>query len=135
RSRLRALTATMDTRGWAIKNANINISLPTDGIAASDRLVAPMAAPSATVDDTDIRASDDILDEQNNADARRLQSMIDQKTKARREQLIANLKSGIAAAGRPAANNYWFLNQPSTAAKIPSNMVTFNTQVVTPGSA
>lgn len=132
-SRLRALAATVDTRGWAVKNSNLNIGLPAASIAASDRLVAPIATPSTTIEDTDISASDDILDEQNNADAKRLQNMIDQKTKARREQLVANL-NGNTPAGKSAANNYWFLDQPSAGVKIPNNMVTFNTQVVTPGS-
>ena len=134
RSRLRALAATVDTRGWAVKNANINIGLPANSIAVSDRLVAPIAAPAKVIDDTDIRASDDMLDEQNNADAQRLQSMIDQKTKARRDQLIANLNSDAPANDKTPPTNYWFLNQPSAAAKLPSNMVTFNTQVITPGS-
>jgi hypothetical protein len=91
-----------------------------------------MAVPSKLVDDTDIQASDDILDEQNNANAQRLQNMIDQKAKARRDQLIANLNSTTPE--KPTPNNYWFLNQPSAAAKIPNDMVTFNTQVITPGS-
>jgi hypothetical protein len=135
RSRLRALATTVDTRGWAIKNTNLTIPIQGSGLPASDRLVQPLAAsPAKSIDVSDIQASDDILDENNNADAQRLQSMIDQKTKAHREELMASLKNDAPTDSKPAANNYWFLNQPAAAAKIPNDMVTFSTQVVTPGS-
>lgn len=133
RSRLRALATTIDTRGWAVKNANLNLA--TQGtVVASDRLIAP-TRPVPTALEADVRASDDILDEKNNANAQRLQSMIDQKAKAHRSELVANLNKETPKTPKaPAANDYWFLNQPTTAAKIPNNMVTFSTQVVTPGS-
>lgn len=139
RSRLRALATAVDTRGWAIKSANLTINLDPNQVTTSDRLVAPIAtAPSKLIEDTDIRASDDILDEQNNANAKRLQEMIDQKARARRDQLIANLNSDTPPADKPAAptaTNFWFLDQPTKTVKIPSNMVTFGTQIVAPGSA
>lgn len=161
RSRLHALADTIDSRGWAIKNANLNAySQPGLMIAEpdSDRLINPAALPRP-ISEVDIRADDDILDEKNNARAQAVDSMIEASAKAHREQIIENLKNnpkaeppsaaapggaasrtGQAANGAtPAnpqykANNYWFLNQPSRATDIPANMVTFNTQVVTPGA-
>lgn len=135
RSRLRALATAVDSRGWAIKNANLTINPDPSQVPTSDRLVAPIAAPQAKlIDDSDIRASDDILDEQNNASAKRLQNMIEQKTKAHRDQLIATLNNPTSPAENTVANNYWFLDQPAKTVNIPSNMVTFGTQIVTPGA-
>ncbi len=135
-SRLRALASTIDTRGWAVKNANLTVSaLPQP--AGSDRLIAPSTTLPKPVEEADVRASDDMLDVANNASAQRLQSMIDQKSKAHRDELMASLQNETPAQSqaRPAAkNDYWFLNQPAPSAPIPSNMVTFNTQVVAPGA-
>ena len=135
RSRLQALASTIDTRGWAVKNAGLVGATQTDLMANSDRLVGPALLPKP-VDDTDIRASDDIMDEQNNAGAQRLQSMIDQSAKDHRNKILENLNNNTPTdpkAAKPA--DYWFLNQPAQPANIPNNMVTFNTQVVTPGSS
>lgn len=134
RSRLRALADTIDTRGWAIKNAGY--SLAQDAPTDSDRLVSPMLV-SQPVDDNAIPASEDIMDEKNNANAQRLDSMIAQSSKARRDKIVESLnQSAPKAASKPAkpAADYWFLNQPTAASKVPSNMVTFGSQVVTPGT-
>ncbi len=133
RSRLRALATTIDTRGWAVKSASPGV-FQSDPMANSDRLVGPTLLPKP-VDDADVRASDDMMDEQNNASAQRLQSMIDQSAKDHRSKIMENLNNDAPApaAGKPA--DYWFLNQPAQPANIPNNMVTFNTQVVTPGAA
>lgn len=130
RSRLRALADTIDTRGWAVKNAGYNLA----GMAQdSDRLVTPVA-PVKT-DTSGVTDSDDMLDENNNAGAKRMQDLISKSSKERRDKIVENLnkKEPPKKAGKP-ANDYWFLNQPSAAAKVPSDMVTFNTQVVTPGA-
>ncbi len=130
RSRLRALADTIDTRGWAVKNSGYSFS----GIAPdSDRLVTPTAP--VKVDDSGVTDSDDMLDERNNAGAKRVQDLISKSSKDRRDKIVENLnkKEPPKKAGKP-ANDYWFLNQPSAGAKVPNNMVTFNTQVVTPGA-
>lgn len=133
RSRLQALANTIDTRGWAVKNAVIDTS-QTNQPDESDRLVGPTLLPKP-VQDSDIRASDDILDEQNNASAQRLQSMIDQSTKEHRSKILENLnKPQTPDQPQKPAADYWFLNQPAQAANIPKNMVTFNTKVVAPGA-
>jgi hypothetical protein len=127
-SRLRALATTIDTRGWAIKNSGFNISAPD-----SDRLVAPTAGPKQ-VDDVSVTAADDMLDEQNNAGAKRLQTMINQSSKDRRDKIVEGLNSKDTPKKPNAPADYWFLHQPAAPTQIPSNMVTFGTQVVTPGA-
>ncbi|HSX34591.1 MAG TPA: PrgI family protein, partial [Candidatus Saccharimonadales bacterium] len=161
RSRLHALADTIDSRGWAIKNANLNLYAQPAlvmGEPTSDRLVSASALPHE-VSDIDVQAADDILDEKNNARAQAVDTMIEASAKAHREQIVQNLKQsaqikpepprpaapqqqqnrqGQGGNGNPGdpnyrSNDYWVLNQPSRAAEIPANMVTFNTQVVTPG--
>jgi hypothetical protein len=143
RSRLRALATTIDTRGWAVKNAGINagqMGAPSD----SDRLVGPSLLPQPMDDSpADIPAAEDMLDEQNNASARRLGDMISQSSKTHHDKLVENLKNNTDSSPAPAAgqgqqanpNSYWFLNQPASPAKIPDNAVTFDTQVVAPGAS
>jgi len=135
RSRLHALADTIDSRGWAIKNSNLNLygqspAAVTD--SSSDRLIGPTSLPQP-VENVDIQAADDMLDENSNAGAQRLQSMISESSKAHRDKLIETMNNPAQAQTPARPNNYWFLNQPAAPANIPNNMVTFNTQVVTPG--
>ncbi|HEY5805856.1 MAG TPA: PrgI family protein [Candidatus Saccharimonadales bacterium] len=135
RSRLQALASTIDTRGWATKSVYINAYSQSANLNDSDRLVTPSLLPKP-VDDVIVQAADDMLDEQNNAGAQRMQSMINQSTKAHRERLMASLQNSATSPAqtqtRPA--NYWFLNQPSPTASIPNDMAVFGSQVVTPGA-
>ncbi|HSX29889.1 MAG TPA: PrgI family protein [Candidatus Saccharimonadales bacterium] len=156
-SRLRALADTIDSRGWAIKNSNINMDAQTPLTMAepvSDRLVAPSTLPQ-TKDDANVSAADDILDEKNNATATRVDGLINAASSAHRKKIVESLKKEDVDGGFPDAmgpggadktgapqgkaagkpNNYWFLNQPNQSAVIPNDQVTFNTQVVTPHMA
>ncbi len=147
-SRLHALAATIDSRGWAIKNANLNlVAQPTLVMnePRSDRLIGPSALPQP-VSNVEITAQDDILDEKNNPDASRVDSMISASAKAHRAKIVEDMNKPEPLAPPPPSApvpvpsnpppqrpaNYWFLNQPAQSTSIPNNMVTFNTQVVTP---
>ncbi|HVI60646.1 MAG TPA: PrgI family protein [Candidatus Saccharimonadales bacterium] len=131
-SRLKTLANTLDTRGWAIKNANLSAYAPGGPLAqaGSDRLLDIGAAP-AEVPTYDVQASDDILDETSNPVARQFSSMISQSSQAHRKQLIDEL-NGIRATeaakqqGQPAS--LWFTGQgaaggqatPPVAAALPA---------------
>lgn len=94
RSRLEALANTIDSRGWAIKNVNVNVfSQPAYAGAggSSDRLI-DLDSAIAQGPAPDVTASDDILDEQNNPTAQNLERMISASSKAHREQLMANMR-------------------------------------------
>lgn len=146
KSRLRALADTIDTRGWAIKNvggAPTAQAVLTMAEPASDRLVGMSSLPQP-VETAEVRATDDMLDVQNNPVARQFDTMIAASAKAHREEVI-NKMNGLdnpvapPAAPKPMqpapANNYWFLNQPQAqTSTVPQNTVTFNTQVVAPGT-
>lgn len=145
KSRLKVLADTIDSRGWAIKNVNVNVYTQGANRLAeqeSDRLISLDALPQ-DVPSVDIQAADDMLDEQNNPLAQQMESQLEAASKAHRERIVEQLHRNVAAPPQPPApaprapaapqNNYWFLNQPNQpAASVPQNAVTFNTQVVAP---
>ena len=136
RSRLEALANTIDSRGWAIKNVNVNVfSQPAFAGAGggSDRLIDLGSVAQQTP--ADVTATDDMLDEQNNPTAQNLERMISASSKAHRDKVVANMKlpdptkvpivndsalhpfpsagskaddSGSTSA--PSKPDYWFLN-------------------------
>ncbi len=147
-SRLRALADTIDSRGWAIKNVNVSMYGQPALIMnnpASDRLINVAQLPQP-VSNIDIKSSDDMLDVQNNPVAQQFDTMIAASAKAHRQQIIDRMQESVAQAPVPPPppaptlqqtpqNNYWFLSEPTQATPtVPTNAVTFNTQVVAPGT-
>jgi hypothetical protein len=155
RSRLSALANTIDSRGWVIKNVNVNLgATPAPAsLYSSDRLVSAPTAPQE-VSSLDIRASDDMLDETANPIAQQFNTMINAAEVAHRQQIIAQLQNPtpvaspvanpaapqipVSTAGSvaapttsPQAQNYWFLQQPSS---LPSSQQPqfIDTQVAAP---
>jgi hypothetical protein len=124
RSRLSALASTLDSRGWAIKNINVNMYNPMvmSGAASSDRLIDMSSLPQQ-VPSYDIMASDDILDENNNPVAQQFEQMINASSQAHRQQLVNQLNdvaSAVKATPTQTAD-YWFLNQPATSQTFSQN--------------
>lgn len=122
RSRLSALADTIDSRGWVVKNVNLNsYDQATYAPAVSDRLVDASALPQE-VSNVDVQAADDILDEAANPIAAHFDSMINASSAAHRQQLMAQMRQPtVAAQPQPAApqapNDYWFMQQqPAVAA-------------------
>lgn len=94
-SRLKTLALTLDTRGWAIKNVNVNASVPETGIitpqADSDRLVGAAGLPHE-MPVVDVDAADDILDEQNNPVAQKFASLMHKADDKRRNGVLSAMK-------------------------------------------
>lgn len=89
--RLERLARTIDSRGWAVKNVNVNLSNTPDYESyASDRLVRPVDRPQ-DVPNYDITAADDILDPQNNPIAKRLGQMMSSSTESYKQSVIDNM--------------------------------------------
>ncbi|MDZ7744468.1 MAG: PrgI family protein [Candidatus Saccharibacteria bacterium] len=131
KSRLRALADTIDSRGWAVKNVNVNLTgQPSAANGASDRLVQATSTPQP-VADIDIGASDDMLDEQYNPRAQSLDKLINASGQAHRQQIVQQMKQAPQQTQEPAAN-YWFMNQPSGQPQPGYN--TGKGTVITPGS-
>lgn len=118
KSRLQALANTLDSRGWAVKNLALDINANPEAnptvSPASDRLVNVSSFPQE-VPDNEIRASDDILDEQNNPIAQQFDQMITASSQANRQRLINQLNS-VQPTPPPAANNQWFMPRAAAAA-------------------
>lgn len=154
RSRLTALASTIDSRGWAIKNVNVNMSTQQQqGGYTSDRLLSASSLPQE-VSSIDVKASDDILDESANPIAQQFDSMINASAAAHRKQIIAQMESptppptmplppnvpSTQPSPTPAAPpstatpppNYWFMQAPPT---VPGQAQFLDAPVVTPGAA
>lgn len=118
RSRLSALANTLDSRGWAIKNVNVNMyNQPTVSPMgmSSDRLI-DVGNIAREVPSYDIQASDDIMDAVNNPIAQQFDQLINASSREHRQQLVDMLRQNSQAAtatssGTPHPENYWFLNQ------------------------
>ena len=125
-SRLSALANTIDSRGWAVKNVNVNLfAQPVMGMADdSDRLVAMSSLPQAVVD-YDVKASDDILDVQSNPIAQQFTQMISASAQAHRQQLIDSMNAPAVAAlakTEPTGSDMWFSATGATGQPLPADM-------------
>lgn len=126
-SRLNALATTLDSRGWAVKNVNLNLGIGASPQLSSDsdRLLQPSNMPQ-DVTTVDITAGDDILDEVNNPRAQQLEQMITTSTNSYRTKLMDQMRQSSPASPAlptpqvaPAAPqlptptaDYWFLQKP-----------------------
>jgi hypothetical protein len=147
KSRLKALADTIDSRGWAVKNASVNLfNQPAYGTtgAQSDRLI-DLSSFAHEVPAVDVHASDDILDEQNNPTAQHLSQMISNSSQAHRQATLQNLKEvgtnktrhqggGKSASKNEPPPDFWFMHQPDPV-KTPAGYATFGgTHTVIPGT-
>jgi hypothetical protein len=145
KSRLSALANTIDSHGWSIKNMNVSTYSQSrsalQNSSGSDRLIDLSGLPQE-VPSTDVQASDDILDEQNNPIAHQFDQMINASTQAHHQQIMTMMQQPTPAASQQATQaqqasvsqavnagsqaDYWFLNQPTGQSKSPQGQVTFN---------
>lgn len=94
KSRLKALADTIDSRGWAVKNAAVNMYTPPSfgqNVQSTDRLVEASAI-AREVPPVDIGAADDIMDEQNNPTAQHLNQMINDSSQAHRQATLETIQ-------------------------------------------
>jgi len=98
KSRLSALANTLDSRGWAVKNVNINMTGYSgyfQSHQATDRLI-DTAEVLREVPVVDVHASDDILDAQSNPTAQKFQDLMTQAETQRRQALQEKLAAAKA---------------------------------------
>lgn len=140
KSRLRALADTIDSRGWAVKNVNVNLfEPPSYQTVPSDRLVGPSSLPQDVIN-ADVTAMDDMLDERNNPAAQQLSQMIQASAQSHRQQVVSRLKNPDSSGGQGNNSsgttspppNYWFLSENQSAAP-PPGYATIDSRVVAPG--
>lgn len=132
-SRLKALANTIDSRGWAVKNVNLNLFDQSHaGLDPnSDRLVDAGSLPQEVVN-YEVHSSDDILDPQNNRTAQNLDRMIHATSEAHRQQLLEQMRQQPATKQADGGADYWFMNQPG--GPIPQGQAVFDgSATVRPG--
>lgn len=117
KSRLHALANTLDSRGWAVKNVNVNLATTLSDYSASDRLVDVSTTPQE-VTNVDIRPDDDILDEQANPVAHTFTTMIDQATNLYHKTLIDRMNQPLPQV--PAAQTTTSATGQSQTAQLPA---------------
>lgn len=142
KSRLHALADTLDSRGWVVKNVNVNAYAQPSLMAgqSSDRLIDISSMPHE-VPNFDVNAADDMMDAQSNPLAQQFDQMIAASSQAHHQQIVQQLAQPQAPPlPQPIQNgqtpaDYWFLNQPTQPPIIPKNSAMFtHDQVVLPGS-
>lgn len=129
KSRLQALAETIDTRGWAVKNANVSGAFANPAFGqnyqSSDRLVEPSAALTYVNPVLDVRPADDVMDAQHNPLAHQFDDMIALANKNKHDRLVAKMQAAAAISAPQAPStqnqpappaepeNLWFMNQPA----------------------
>ncbi len=112
--RLKALAETIDTRGWATKNVNVNMfdasnrTVPV--IQSNDRLSTGSMVTEQT---TEVKANDDVLDEKNNPTAFKLTEKIQESAKRHKQELIDSLAKKEKHEKQEEPK--WFSNSPHQA--------------------
>jgi len=142
-SRLNALANTIDSRGWAIKNVNVNLAAPETELPgmASDRLVQPSTLPQVVNTAADITAADDILDETANPIAHKFGNMITAADANHRQQIVAQLQMPTPpslptppqATSQPPAD-YWFMQGSTPTVNTPGQAAFGSDPIVVPGA-
>ena len=137
KSRLKALAATLDSRGWAVKNVDVNIATTPSYLQAADsddRLIAASALPSE-VPPVDVHASDDIMDEKNNKTAQKFQALITEAADERKKALVERVKKTAISAPRKVKERVdpVVLDRMTTELENPGYTTFTSRKVVTPG--
>lgn len=125
-SRLQALANTLDSRGWAVKNAAINLNdQPTYSAAdeSDDRLsgATTLVEPAPVLD---VHPADDILDEQNNPTAQSVQEAMNKAEEARKAAVQKQLDVARRAAELEAAADATDKQQAATIESKPADSLT-----------
>ncbi len=101
-SRLQALASTLDSRGWAIRNAALNVApqVAFQTTEASEDRLATGTTLAKDIPEVDIKPEDDILDEQNNEKAQKVQFMMVEAEERRKQQIADQLEAARQEAQR-----------------------------------
>lgn len=121
KSRLKALSDIIDSRGWAIKNEALNLStIPQYSLEDSDRLIDIKEEITKNAPLLDISNADDIMDAQSNTTAQRFDKLVKNSTANKRQAAIEHMKILAEQSTKP-------IPTPEV-----SNTTTFDPQLVAP---
>lgn len=141
KSRLKALANTIDSRGWAIKNVDVNLySTPAYISEDSDRLIDPASLPQS-VPDIDITSADDIMDTTSPI-AQHFDEIVQQASQAQKAAAVERMQTAIQKENKLPINkpvtsdNASAIDKIITTANQPQqspDSTMFKANVVTPG--
>ncbi len=139
KSRLSALASTLDSRGWAVKNVNVNMYTQPGYFSdegQTDRLVSTEFLPQ-DVPAVDIKAEDDILDPQSNATAHHLDRLMHEaETKSKLSALEkfndkrAQNSAGVSPTPAP---DFWFMHKQANQQLAPNETMFTAHSTIQPG--
>lgn len=89
-SRLKALAETIDSRGWAIKNATLNEGRTIEFPQVGDRLLSPAVLPQA-VPEIEVTGYTDVMDD-NTTVSNNFNQMIQTSTEQRKQQSLDKME-------------------------------------------
>lgn len=146
RSRLSALAQTLDSRGWAVKNAGQSYVQPLE--SNPDRLIDASTVPQEVANEV----YTDVYDPAQGSTAQHFDAMLRAGEEEKRAALMQQMQAPIAVPPEPPAapaaapsspdgsqppQDFWFMNQPSppaAGASASDDAVMFNSKVVNPGT-
>jgi hypothetical protein len=136
KSRLEALANTIDSRGWAVKNVNVNLFAQPSYVlntVGSDRLIDPGTIPQE-VPGYDTQAFEDILDENTSPTAQHFNQLITTTQANHRQQIVTQMQQAAQGQAPGARPDYWFMN---SAPKVtdPGKAAFVDPAVITPGTS
>ena len=100
RSRLKALADTIDSRGWATRNANYQYYMNQQRGAASDRLVNASDLQPGSIPMDAFLPSNDMLDEQS-AVSQNFSALLARSDQDKRQRVMQGMSQGMAQAQQP----------------------------------
>jgi PrgI family protein len=137
KNRLGALANMLDSRGWAVKNVNVNLFANQFAAPDSTQRLVDTASLPQEIPETDIQAADDMMDTSANQSAHHIEELMQASEASHRQQIQQTIEA--ARQGKPADQalsqnqDFWFLHQNKTAA--PKDLATFDDgPVIMPGS-
>jgi hypothetical protein len=157
RSRLSALANTLDSRGWAVKNVDLNLStVPGYGMHQSDRLIDTSSLPQLANQQI-VNAADDILDVNTSQVAQHFDTMMKQSGAKHRQEAIAKMHEPVGPPASPSATmpapaaddttdytatnqtgqkaDFWFMHETAAPKQLAPNETMFSETVVHPGAS
>ncbi len=118
KSRLKALANTLDSRGWAVKNvavSDVSLASYLDNEDSNTERLVPVQSILKSEPVADIQASDDILDENHNPKAKKVEKLLASNEKERRAEVSESLTK---LADKPVAKKALFSPAPTAAPKV-----------------
>lgn len=138
KSRLSALAQTLDSRGWAVRNAGQSYVNPLT--ANPDRLIDASTVPQEVASEV----YTDVYDPAQGSTAQHFDAMLRAGEEQKRAELMQQMQTPVvpsppATSATPAGppQDFWFMNQPTPptgGSGAIDNAVMFNSTVVNPGA-